>query len=519
MKLGIDFGTTRIVVAAADRGNFPVVSFEGAAGEMLDWFPPLIASRGKEHCYGWEAWKAQEDPSWFLLRSVKRILEDASPHSELEIQGRPVPLLGLLTGLAAALAESLRTRSTLTLAAGEPLEVMLGIPANAGSNQRYLTVEAFRLAGFSVLGMVNEPSAASIEFGHKQRAARQEAAPARILVYDLGGGTFDASLVETTASESRVVATAGIAALGGDDFDHLLAEMALSNPMHDHLTPTEWFRLLEECRERKEAIKPNSRKITIELDNVRPGWGTTTVSVADFEARCLPLVERTVERTEEVLRHSGNQALEALYVTGGGSELPLVGRTLRERFGRRVKRSAYTRAATAIGLAIQADLSAGYRLKEQFGRNFGVWREAQGGAETVFDVIFEKGTPLPGAKEKPLTRERRYSPVHNIGHFRYFESSESTPEGRPAGDIRNWDEAWFPFDPALAGAAQLEKIEVRYSMRAPSQSILERYTCDHNGGVTVTIRNETEGYEKSFPLARWSRPAAPMKVPARRKRG
>jgi molecular chaperone DnaK (HSP70) len=288
--------------------------------------------------------------------------------------------------------------------------------------------------------------------------------------------------------------------------------------MFDHLTPAEWFRLLEECRERKEAIKPNSRKITLELDSVRTGWGATTIAVADFETRCLPLVEQTIEKTEQVLAQGGSQPLEALYVTGGGSELPLVGRMLRDRFGRRVKRSAYTRAATAIGLAIQADASSGYRLREQFGRNFGVWREAQGGAETVFDVIFEKGTPLPGAGEKPLTCERRYRPVHNIGHFRYFESSESASDGRPAGDIRNWDEAWFAFDPALVGAAQLDKLPVRYSMSAPSQSILERYTCDHNGAVTVTIRNETEGYEKTFPLARWSRPAGPLKAPARRKR-
>ena len=90
---------------------------------------------------------------------------------------------------------------------------MLGVPANANSNQRFLTVEAFRRAGFSVLGLLNEPSAASIEFGHRQKTT------GRILVYDLGGGTFDVSLVELDAGTHTVLASEGISTLGGDDFD------------------------------------------------------------------------------------------------------------------------------------------------------------------------------------------------------------------------------------------------------------------------------------------------------------
>src|SRR5207344_2452415 len=97
--------------------------------------------------------------------------------------------------------------------ASEALEVMLGVPANANSNQRFLTVEAFRLAGFSVLGVLNEPSAAAIEFGHRQHIV------GRIVVYDLGGGTFDVSLVELGTGEHAVLASEGISTLGGDDFD------------------------------------------------------------------------------------------------------------------------------------------------------------------------------------------------------------------------------------------------------------------------------------------------------------
>ena len=85
MKLGVDFGTTRIVVAAVDRGNYPLVSFETAEA-MFEWFPPLVAMRGMERRFGWDAWHAQEDPSWTIIRSLKRYLEDAGPETLLEAQ-------------------------------------------------------------------------------------------------------------------------------------------------------------------------------------------------------------------------------------------------------------------------------------------------------------------------------------------------------------------------------------------------------------------------------------------------
>ena len=110
-----------------------------------------------------------------------------------------------------------------------------------------------------------------------------------------------------------------------------------------------------------------------------------------------------------------------LYITGGGSELPLIARMLRERFGRRVRRSAYARSTTAIGLAIQADQPGTYPLSERLSRSFGVWREAGGGSTIVFDPLFEKGISLPSPCEPSLTICRSYSPVHNIGHFRFLE--------------------------------------------------------------------------------------------------
>src|SRR5258708_20627447 len=164
---------------------------------------------------------------------------------------------------------------------------MLGVPAHANSNQRFLTVEAFRTAGFEVLGLINEPSAAAIEFGHRQKSK------GRVLVYDLGGGTFDVSLVNVEGGEHTVLASDGIPGLGGDDFDHALAEMALPGVSTDAaedagirgLQLHEYFQLLEECRRQKEALHPNSRRIVVDLDSVREGLGQATISVADYYER------------------------------------------------------------------------------------------------------------------------------------------------------------------------------------------------------------------------------------------
>jgi molecular chaperone DnaK (HSP70) len=297
----------------------------------------------------------------------------------------------LLGELCSALRINLLEHSNLPGVEAGLLEVMLGVPANANSNQRFLTAEAFRLAGFHVLGLLNEPSAASIEFGHRDRSSRQKKTKSHIFVYDLGGGTFDASLVELDASQQRVIASEGIGALGGDDFDEILAELALDSAgigagERDSLSQAEIFHLHEECRAQKESLHPNTRHISVDLGTVREGWPEVSLRVADFYERCQPLVEETLHATEDLLgahgygapgssacAQAGEQNLEALYVTGGGSELPIVARILREVFGRRVRRSAYTRLATAIGLAIQADAHADYVLRDKFTRHFGVW--------------------------------------------------------------------------------------------------------------------------------------------------
>lgn len=486
VRLGIDFGTTRIVVAAVDRGNYPLLTFEHPDGGHIDWFPSLVAIRGAQRLYGWQAWAHQQDSDWTIVRSLKRLLEDAGPNSTLLLDGESVPVFQVLTEMAAAL------RAVLP---HEKLEVMLGVPANANSNQRFLTVEAFRSAGCDVIGLLNEPSAAAIEYGHKNKIQ------GAILVYDFGGGTFDASLVELGEKNHQVLATDGIPTLGGDDFDDILAELVTKQHERDALTQGELFRLLDECRVKKEALNPNSRKIVVDLDNVREGWGTATVAVSQYYDRCRPLVEETMHVVDDLLAAHPSLTMEALYVTGGGSELPAVGRILRERFGKRVRRSLHARSATAIGLAIQADQEAGYVLREKFTRYFGVWREGDSGSRVIFDPLFSKGTSLPAPGEQPLEIRRLYQPVHNVGHFRYLECSHLAVDGQPAGDVTVWDEIKFPFDPALREA---NGAPVVHSDVVQSQQIEEKYASDASGAVTVTISNMSAGYVREYRLGRWA---------------
>jgi len=406
MRIGVDFGTTRVVVAAVDRGNYPLVYFETPDGQMRDWFSPVAAVNGTARLYGWEAVAVLNEANWSIVPSLKRRLRTAGPLTDVRVSGQALPLRQLIAEMMAALKTQLLEHSNLGVGPEEPLEIMLGVPANASSNQRFLTEEAAQAAGFAVLGVVNEPSAAAIEFAHSNSTDRKNRAGSRLLVYDLGGGTFDVSLVTLGETEHTVEASDGIPSFGGDDFDEILADLALEHAAPGPaLTPNERRLLLDECREKKEALNPNTRKVTIDMERVRPDWGQVTIPVESYYERCRPLIESTRALVESLLAAHADRPLDTLYVTGGASELPPVARILRESFGRKVRRSAYMRSASAIGLAIRASTAA-EPVKERFNLNFGTWREADSGGSIVFDLIFPRGVRLPAPDEPPLHLER-----------------------------------------------------------------------------------------------------------------
>ena len=505
MLLGIDFGTTRTVVASVDRGNYPIVSFQQETEETLDWYPSVVAARGNDIVYGLDAVLKQNEPDWFILRSFKRLLGTLGPDESIKLANQNPSSLELLTSFLTQLRQDLRARSNLRAKPREKLEAMISVPANANSNQRFITLEAFRHAGFEVRGMMNEPSAAGIEYAHHLTTSGASSKREFLVVYDLGGGTFDSSVISLLERDHQVLSSEGIAKLGGDNFDIILLDLALREANIHEVSETALARLLEECRNKKESLHPNTRRITIDLGQGIEGAGEVAIDVNNFYEACRPLIESTIEAMEQVMEKSTRaagidlQESAAVYLVGGSSDLPLVSRLLREKYGRQVRRSPYPHAATAIGLAIALDTTAGYKLRERFSRHFGVWRESNDGREIVFDLLFEKDTPLPGKGDPPLVRVRRYSPTHNIGDFRYLECGRIDQIGQPQGDIAPWDEIFFPFDPALQSIEGQNGAVITHGHHY-NNLIEEIYSCDANGIIEVRISDLTNHYSRRYRL-------------------
>jgi molecular chaperone DnaK (HSP70) len=517
MSLGIDFGTTHTVVAFADRGNYPLVSFELDSGEALDTFPSVVAARDGELRFGLDALAVAGDERWSQARSFKRLLARQSLRAggTLLLGGREVALPELLTGFLASLERALRTRSNLPaqLKKAPRLEAVVASPANAFCTQRFMTLEAFRGAGFTVRAMLNEPSAAGFEYAHRH-ARTLTSKREHVLVYDLGGGTFDASLVLMTGVRHDVVQTAGLAELGGDDFDDVLVQLVAKAAKLDLAALTPWFRgrLTEACRLAKEQLTPNTRRITVDLEGClgeRAPSTDVTVAAADYALACQPLVDRTIAAMQPLLkrlpgdddrssRAEPRDDVAGLYVVGGGSELPVVARTLKEQFGRRVHRSPHPHGAVAIGLAIASDQALRFELSDRFSRHFGVFREAEGGRAATYDTIFGRETELPRPGKSPLEVVRRYRAAHNLGHFRFFECAGFDARGYPQGDIAPMSTVRFPFEAALRDQP-LDAVAVR-RLESEGPRVTERYTVDEQGLVEVSITNEDAGFTTRHAL-------------------
>lgn len=497
MKVGIDFGTTRTLVSVADRGNYPYVTFLDEDGDPWEHFPSLVAWHNGTWKFGFDAAKAGMDGA-VVLRSFKRFLSapNISADTKVKVGAQSIEMGALLTGFLSALRVALETRSNCPRRKNDiEWDAVVAVPAHACAAQRFLTLDAFRQAGFSVRAVMNEPSAGGFEFSHRQARAISQRRN-RVLVYDLGGGTFDASLVQLSGGHHEVLETAGDNRLGGDDFDEQLACMVLAAQQlqRGDLDEVSYGALLDACRAAKEAITPNSRRIVVD------GEISATIQVSDYYDAIAPLVTKSVDILRPLVARMEESAedteLAGIYLIGGASALPLVARTLRETFGRRVFRSPYPAASTALGLAIAADDTGGFSLTDRFSRSFGVFRERNDGNEVSFDSILGPDTELPREGMKRV--HRRYQAVHNLGHFRFVECPTLNAEGEPRGELIPFGEVYFPFETALREASDLTRVPV--TRQAEGRWVEERYLIDPNGLVEFEIEDLNDGYTKSFSL-------------------
>jgi len=507
MRLGIDFGTTRTVVAAAVDGRYPVAIFETAHG--YEDFVPGLAVRGKnELALGWEAFADLRAENLAIIRSIKREAGGRMPDERLRDLGIDRTALELTTDYLRFLRRALLERSNLELDEEEPLEAMVAVPANAATSQRYLTVEAFNRAGFRVLGLINEPTAAAIEYAHNNLSALGRRTPKRyVVVYDLGGGTFDTSAVSLADRRFELISSEGIGRLGGEDFDEAILELALENSRVDaeKLDAVKRAQALEICREAKESLTPSSRRLVLDFGGLVDGLEHVTLDMADVNDVCMPLVTRTLDLLERILESvrahgidpENPRELGGVYLVGGGTGFPLVGRTLRERYKRKVLIAPQPHAATAVGLAIAADPEAQIFVREAITRHFGVWREAEDGRNKIFDPIINKGVLTESGN---FNVERRYRPVHAVGHLRFVECTDLDERGQPRGDLTPWGDILFPYDPSLAEANDLRSVPIDQRLAGPEVEIVERYGYGRDGAIWVSIENATRGYSRRYVL-------------------
>ncbi|HSD86006.1 MAG TPA: Hsp70 family protein [Kofleriaceae bacterium] len=495
MRFGIDFGTTRTVVAAVHDGRHPVVAFDDH-GEFREHIPGIAVVRDGELLLGWQAAHALGNGDVdHAVRSIKRVAQSLAPDEA--VPGLPdITALELVTAFLRELRTWLVDRSNLDVRS--PLEAMVSVPANAASRQRWLTLEAFRRAGFSPIGMVNEPTAAAIELAHLHLGELGKRSPKRyVVVYDLGGGTFDTSAVSLEGRHFDLIASEGIARLGGDDFDEIVLELACAQL---GITPTGSQRTaaLERAREAKETLRTTAKKVLVDLGPL----GSATLDVSELYARCEPLISRTIEETERLFARLRDRGIDSedpkqlggVYLVGGAAAFPAVARRLRAEFGKKLQLAPQPFAATAVGLAIAADTDAKVMVRETATRHFGVWREADGGTDKVFDPLIGKEVAAP------VVVERRYRPKHAVGHLRFLECGTLDPSGQPVHDLVPWKDIYFPYDPTLADRRELAPLAGQRRSDLQNIEIAERYTYAPDGTIKVQIENLSNGYARTYEL-------------------
>jgi len=482
----------------------------------MEYIPALIAVKDGSIKFGWEAVSCENDSDVHLMRSLKRMAAYYPPDLDFELAPNVhISVLELTALFLDHVKKMLKNNSSLIIGKDAPIEVMIATPANANTNQRYITMEAFKKAGFIVKGMLNEPTATAIEYAHRcLKKPGMQGSEKYIAVYDLGGGTFDASVIELSENSYAVITHEGVSKLGGDDIDRVIFDLVLQklNKQRKELNQSSEVRLLEACRRNKEGINRITRKLAIDAGHVFDKEKKVVLELKEIYNLCEPIIRQSMDTLEAAIKAAESESrdsldkskLEAIYVAGGSAGFPLVPGKLRDQFGKKVRISPCPQASAALGLAISGDPARRAQLREAVTRNLGVWREY--GTNKIFDTIIEKRGRL-----KPqfgnFQVKRTYHPMHNIGHLRFIECSSLGQSGEPSGDIADIKEIFFPYDPQLRNEENLCHVPVVSRPDLAAQEVTETYSYDSRGIISVEVENLSAHYKKTYLLSRRGLPA------------
>ncbi|MBV1915417.1 MAG: Fe-S protein assembly chaperone HscA [Pseudomonadales bacterium] len=369
IAVGIDLGTTHSLVAIVVDGE-PRTLSDSEDRPLLPSVVHVLAEGGFEVGYQAQS-KLISDPL-NTISSVKRLLgkniaelQDQPTPYQLSASEGGSPLIRTAAGdkspveISAEILRQLNIRAGKSL--GEKVEgAVITVPAYFDDAQRQATKDAAKIAGIPLLRLLNEPTAAAVAYGLDQGAEGV------IAVYDLGGGTFDISILSLEKGVFQVLSTGGDSALGGDDFDQVLSQWILQQSGYDKpLTPQQSNTLLQLSRSTKEQISEQA-EVTIELSVESLQW-QGTLNREQFDGLIEPLIKRTLRATRKAVRDAGMTAeqIQDVVLVGGSTRVPAVRTAVEEFFGQSPKEGIDPDRVVALGAAIQADTLIGNRSGDE----------------------------------------------------------------------------------------------------------------------------------------------------------